>query len=428
MKLKSRQSWSWALSATLLASCPLLVHAADDGPATGPATGPYVGIEGGANWEKPQDQDVDKFVLDRLHYKSGWEAGVIGGYALDNGWRPELELSHRRNSFSTDLYGNAPGGRNQADAALANLWYDFRAPSGLFSVVHPYLGGGLGAVQFNNDTGAFLGADTNTRYVTELGYQAGAGVGFTLAPRLTLSVDYRHVWTRGGDFTINPFPALDSPLRISQHYLADTALISVRYFFGPAAPPPPAPEPPPPPPPPAPVTAPAPPPPPVAAAPICNPPAGFRVDANCRIIDQTFVVHGVDFELNSTKLTAPSAEALDQAAKAFIAEPQLKVEVQGFTDSTGPREYNLKLSQGRAESVRNYLLGKGVDSSALSAHGYGPDSPIASNATKEGRAQNRRVTFNIIAAPAHVKVTTEDASADSTEAAQHVDPDAKPAK
>ena len=152
------------------------------------------------------------------------------------------------------------------------------------------------------------------------------------------------------------------------------------------------------------------------------------MDANCHIIDQSFVVHGVDFELNSTKLTAPSAEALDQAARAFIAEPQLKVEVQGFTDSTGPREYNLKLSQGRADSVRTYLIGRGVDGSALTAHGYGPDSPVASNATKEGRAQNRRVTFNIINAPAHVKVNTEDATPESTEAAEHVDPAATPQK
>jgi outer membrane protein OmpA-like peptidoglycan-associated protein len=295
-------------------------------------------------------------------------------------------------------------------------------------VVHPYLGGGAGVVQFNNDTDAFLGADTNTSYASEFGYQAGAGVGFTLAPRLTLSVDYRHLWTQKAGFTINPFPAVVGPFRMDERYLADTAMISVRYFLGPAAPPPPVAAPPPPPPP-APVTAPAPPPPPVAVAPApCNPPAGFKVDANCHIIDQTFVVHGVDFELNSTKLTIPSAEALDQAARAFAAEPQLRVEVQGFTDSTGPREYNLKLSQGRADSVRTYLIGRGVDGSALTAHGYGPDSPVASNATKEGRAQNRRVTFNIINAPAHVKVNTEDATPESTEAAEHVDPAAKPQK
>jgi len=318
------------------------------------------------------------------------------------------------------------GAHDQAEAGMANLWYDLRAPSGIFSTVHPYVGAGAGLVQFNDNTGALLGADVDDRRVNEFGYQAGAGVGFDLAPRLTLSVDARRLWSQKGGFRIAPAPGLS--VETDQRYTATTAMVSLRYYFGASPPPPPPPPPAPAPPPPAPVTAPAPPPPPVVAAPACTPPPGFKVDANCHIIDQTFVVHGVDFELNSTKLTAPSAAALDQAAKAFLAEPQLKVEVQGFTDSTGPRAYNDKLSQGRADSVRNYLLGKGVDSSALSAHGYGPDSPIASNATKEGRAQNRRVTFNILAAPAHVKVSTEDATSSSTEAAEMVDPDAKPAK
>ena len=65
-----------------------------------------------------------------------------------------------------------------------------------------------------------------------------------------------------------------------------------------------------------------------------------------------------------------------------------------------------------------YLVGKGVSSSALTAQGYGKSKPIASNATKEGRAQNRRVAFEVTNAPAHVTVITEDASAASTEAAK----------
>jgi len=422
MKPISRQSWSRALSAAVLAACPLLVRADDV-----PNKGPYAGIEGGVNWENPQDQDVSGAVLDRLHFKSGWEAGVVGGYSFDSGLRPELELSHRRNGFSSDLFGG-PGQRNQADAAMANLWYDFKAPSGLFAVVHPYLGGGLGAVQFNNDTNAFLGADGNTRYDTKFGYQAGAGVGFDVAPHWTISVDYRHLWSSKGGFGINPFPALNAPFSMDQRYSADTALLSVRYYFG--GPPPPAPivAPPPPPPPPAPVTAPAPPPPPVVAAPPCNPPAGFKVDANCHIIDQSIVVRAVDFELNSTKLTAPAQETLDQVAQAFSGQPLLRAEVQGYTDSTGPLAYNMKLSQGRADAVRSYLVSKGVSGSSLTAQGFGPADPIASNGSPQGRAQNRRVTFNVTNAPAHVKVETESATLESTEAAEKPDDTLKPHK
>ncbi len=178
-----------------------------------------------------------------------------------------------------------------------------------------------------------------------------------------------------------------------------------------AAPPPPPPEPPPPPPPP-PEPAPAP----------CHAPAGFQVDANCHIIEQKVVVRAVDFEFNSAQLTAPAEETLDDVASALANQPDLSVEIQGYTDSVGSDAYNLHLSQKRAESVRTYLIGKGVGASALTAKGYGKADPIASNATAEGRTQNRRVAFQVTNAPAHVKVVTEDASAASTEAASQAAP------
>ena len=67
--------------------------------------------------------------------------------------------------------------------------------------------------------------------------------------------------------------------------------------------------------------------------------------------------------------------------------------MQGFTDSIGSEAYNLKLSQRRADSVRQYLVDKGVPASRLDAVGKGEGSPIADNATAEGRAQNRRVVL-----------------------------------
>ena len=77
--------------------------------------------------------------------------------------------------------------------------------------------------------------------------------------------------------------------------------------------------------------------------------------------------------------------------------PQIElVEVQGHTDTTGSAAINRTLSKGRAESVRKYLVGKGVAKGRLTAKGYGPDVPIADNATPEGREQNRRVEFKIL--------------------------------
>jgi OOP family OmpA-OmpF porin len=386
----------------MLASTPLIGQAGDGG---------YVGIEGGVNWESPQDIRHDGKVIDRIHFDTGWAAGVVGGYSFSNGFRPELELDHRRNSLNHDVFGNS-GGTDNADSALANLWYDFKSPNGLFSVVHPYLGVGAGGVRSYYHTPHLDGMITNTDYATEFGYQAGAGVGFDLTKLLTVSLDYRHLWTNRGRFP----SAIGT---VDQRYLAQTAMLSLRYSF-PATPAPVvamAPPPPPPPPPPA-EPAPAPPPPPVAAEPLpCNAPAGFQVDANCHIIEQTVVVRAVDFEFNSVRLTAPAQQTLDEVAIALAAQPELQVEVQGHTDSIGADDYNLKLSQRRADAVKSYLISKGANGTTLTAHGYGKAQPLVSNSTKQGRAQNRRVAFEITNAPAHVKVETKDATPASTDAA-----------
>ena len=174
-------------------------------------------------------------------------------------------------------------------------------------------------------------------------------------------------------------------------------------------PPPPAAEPPPPPPPP-----PEP----------CHAPAGFQVDANCKIIEQTLVVRAVDFEFNSLRLTQPARDTLDEVGAALQKQPDMQVEVQGYTDSIGTDAYNLSLSQKRADAVKTYLVSKGLNSSSLTAKGYGKADPIASNSTKEGRAENRRVAFSVTNAPAHVKVETKDATEESTEAAEKTDPTA----
>lgn len=70
--------------------------------------------------------------------------------------------------------------------------------------------------------------------------------------------------------------------------------------------------------------------------------------------------------------------------------------VQGHTDSSGKESFNLTLSTKRAESVKAYLVSKGIDASILSAKGFGSSQPIASNDTKEGKEKNRRVVFEII--------------------------------
>jgi OmpA-OmpF porin, OOP family len=398
----ARRGLGLSLPALLMTAGPLVVHAGD---------GPYVGVEGGLNWESPQDLRQDTNVIDRIHFDKGWAAGLIGGYSFANGLRPELELDHRSNRLDHDFLGDDHG-LDRAESAFANLWYDFKAPSGFFSIVHPYLGGGVGAVRsyyHNANLGGFPIADD---YATEFGYQAGAGLAYDVTSRLTLGLDYRHVWTNRGAFT-PPF-GVGPPLE--QRYLANTALLSVRYSFGA----PPAPQPvaaPPPPPPPA-AVAPAPEPAPVVATPApCNAPAGFQVDANCRIIQQTVIVRAVDFEFNSVRLTMPAQQTLDQVASALAQQPELRVEIQGYTDSIGKDAYNLQLSQRRADAVKSYLISKGANGTTLTARGYGKANPVVSNDTPENRAKNRRVAFEVTNGLPNVKVEVEPATPESTEAA-----------
>jgi outer membrane protein OmpA-like peptidoglycan-associated protein len=76
--------------------------------------------------------------------------------------------------------------------------------------------------------------------------------------------------------------------------------------------------------------------------------------------------------------------------------PSLKIEISGHTDDVGNEQSNLKLSQSRAEAVKNYLTEKGITADRLTAKGYGKSKPIALNSTEEGRKQNRRTEFTVL--------------------------------
>lgn len=109
----------------------------------------------------------------------------------------------------------------------------------------------------------------------------------------------------------------------------------------------------------------------------------------------TKAMQGIQFENGKATIKSTSYNVLDQVAKVFIENPNYIIEVQGHTDNVGNYQYNVTLSEKRAQAVREYLIKKGVAADRLIAHGYGPDRPIADNTTKAGRLQNRRVEFNI---------------------------------
>jgi OOP family OmpA-OmpF porin len=103
------------------------------------------------------------------------------------------------------------------------------------------------------------------------------------------------------------------------------------------------------------------------------------------------VLEGVTFDTNSTRLRPESNAVLDRVAEGLRGNPDVRVEVGGHTDNSGSPSVNAKLSNGRAQSVVDYLVAKGIAPSRLKAKGYGSTQPIADNKTAEGRHQNRRV-------------------------------------
>lgn len=129
--------------------------------------------------------------------------------------------------------------------------------------------------------------------------------------------------------------------------------------------------------------------------------AGVRLDARgCEVIFEegttNIVLEGVTFNTGSAVLTSASNAVLDRVAQALLNNPTVRVEVQGHTDNTGSVAGNNRISTARANSVRTYLIRRGVPAARLTARGYGPSQPKADNSTPAGRAQNRRVELKKI--------------------------------
>jgi OOP family OmpA-OmpF porin len=111
---------------------------------------------------------------------------------------------------------------------------------------------------------------------------------------------------------------------------------------------------------------------------------------------RSLVLDGVNFVTDSADLTPESQDILDRVAESLADWPEVKVEVGGHTDTVADAAYNQSLSQRRAESVRRYLMHKGISGKRLRAKGYGETHPVATNDTAEGRMRNRRVELTRI--------------------------------
>lgn len=124
-------------------------------------------------------------------------------------------------------------------------------------------------------------------------------------------------------------------------------------------------------------------------------PRGMIVDGTGCLIDQSVTLRAVQFEPGSARLTADARTALDEVARTLKNQSNLNAEIVGHTDDQGNDNFNLLLSQQRAESVRQYLIRKGIAAGRLAALGLGETQPVADNLTEAGRIANRRVEFRV---------------------------------
>jgi OOP family OmpA-OmpF porin len=114
------------------------------------------------------------------------------------------------------------------------------------------------------------------------------------------------------------------------------------------------------------------------------------------IAEDNWVLVGVNFDFDKADIRPESIPILLNAVQILSANPDIKIEVQGYTDNLGSDSYNQRLSLKRAEAVKNYLAAKGINQNRITTASYGKSKPVADNNTAEGRALNRRIEFKIL--------------------------------
>jgi outer membrane protein OmpA-like peptidoglycan-associated protein len=366
----------------------------------------YIGPEGG--WTKLTNQ-TDQLssstftgpgnqpftippVSGTVNYNSGFSAGARGGYQWGP-WRFEEEYSYRHsqvNSFTGGLtnigFNNVTGQRN-THALMTNAIYDFT----IGWPISPHIGAGIGAVDIidslSSDSGFTLnksigfpispasptsiqgpqtfGGTLLHGSTWQFGYQAIAGIRYDFSPAVSFDLDYRYLATTGPTITNNssarfPFPsgtAGTSCCVVSNKtgYNTQNIVASVTMKFGaPPAPPPPLP--------------PAPPPPPAQ--------------------NKVFLVF---FDWDKYNITPEGERIIQLAAQQYKAGGAVKIQVNGYTDTTGSFAYNQRLSERRANAVASRLAALGVAKSDMAVVGHSFNDLRVPTPLGVREPQNRRV-------------------------------------
>jgi OOP family OmpA-OmpF porin len=345
------------VAATILAT-PLAANAQ-------PITGLYIGAGGGVNIMQNEDAKITAgpgTASGQLKTRVGPAVDLDVGYGLGNGLRAEIEGSYRYNTFN----GNNVGGQEQKYGVMANVLYDF---VGLVPFVQPYAGVGAGYQWAQDRNLRVNGPGFLARAATDsdgkFAYQGIVGAAFPLpgAPGLAVTADYRFMGlvgdrNYGGTLTTVPGGTVPANFKLSND-LNHTILIGVRYNFGAAAPAPEAP--------------------PAAAVPASP-------------VSRSYLVF---FDWDKATLTDRARQIVSEAAANSTKVQYTRLEVNGYTDTSGTPKYNQGLSVRRAQAVAAELVKDGVPKSAITIQGFGETHLLVPTGPGVREPQNRRVEIII---------------------------------
>ncbi len=383
------------------------------GPALARDKAWYVGAEAGPNLTQNEQFDVTQpatltstasVIGDGLTVRDhvGYDVGGVLGYDFGP-IRAEFEVGYKSNKLDTVTVNQAlpalrlpnsqiavpplgtyngqsagavstgadnAGGHTRVLSFMGNLLYDFGGHAD--KEVGAYLGGGVGIArvqhslyQFQNYGAAFLD-DSDTGFA----WQIIAGVYKPITKHIDVGLKYRFFTVPNvKTFTTN---GIDTETRYRSHSL----LLTVSYNFFTEVPPPP---------------------PPPAAAPPAPAPAPLPPCPPAAVTPGPFLVF---FDWDKSLITAEAAQILDRAAEQYAATGQTSVSIGGYTDKSGKDDYNMRLSQRRADAVKAYLATKGVPDTAMVTEAFGETRPLVDTADGVREPQNRRAEITFSGAPA----------------------------
>lgn len=286
-----------------------------------------------------------------VEYDAGFAGMLSAGYQFQNNWRVEAEFAARLNDVS-DITGTGAGapitGDTNVYSLLANAIYGI--PTG--TKFTPYIGAGAGvAWVVDGEVGTTLATsidDTDTVFA----YQGIAGIEYDINPLLKASLDYRYFRTADTSFTAASSATVDGD------YENHTVTVGLRYIFPKAQP---LAEP--------------------AATPVEAAPAQPQVPNN-------YIVF-FDFDRSAI---SPEADRIVAAAAANAQQAKATtIEVTGHADRSGSANYNMRLSQRRAEAIKQALVDKGIPADQIAVTAAGESQPLVATADGVREAQNRRV-------------------------------------